>query len=126
MMVGGRMYSLKRSGQLEPISLCASRIAPLRFPARAKSASVPVPISITFASIPAGGVAGPQPSETARNGEPLVAGDKTVRRVGPSFQVTGSAYFLVGTSTPAARKPAVPHLTALAISLVPGTRPAIS
>ena len=120
------MYSLKRSGHVEPISLCASRIAPLIFPAREKSASVPSPISMTLASIPSCGVAGPQPSDTARNTAPLVEGERIARRVAPSFHVTGSEYFSVCTSTAAARKPAMPHCTALAISGVPVTRPPTS
>jgi hypothetical protein len=89
------MYSLKRSAQVEPISLCASRIAPLRLPAREKSASVPTPISITLASIPSRGVAGPEPSETVRKVTPLPAGDRIVSRVAPSFHATGSVYFSV-------------------------------
>src|SRR6266481_197159 len=46
--------------------------------------------------------------------------------VSPSLQVTGSLYFSVWTSTPAARKAPTPHSTALAISDVPVTRPPIS
>src|SRR5260221_1381723 len=126
MIPGGRRYSLKRSTHSEPISLCASRIAPLIFPACEKSASLPVPISITAASFPSLGVAGPQASETARNCALFSVGDKMVSRVAPSFQVTGSVYFSVCTSTPAARNPARPHCTALAISEVPVTRPPIS
>src|ERR1700757_3390528 len=95
MIAGGRMYSLKRSGHVEPISLWANRIAPLVFPAREKSASVPSPISTRFESIPPDGVAGPHPSDTARNTVLLLEGERIVSRVAPSFHVTGSAYFSV-------------------------------
>src|SRR6266446_9387233 len=125
-IAGGRMYSLKRSGQAEPISLCASRIAPFMLPTCEKSAPEPTPMSITLASIPSPGVAGPQPSDTARNGRLLAVGDVIVSRVAPSFHATGSVYFSVWTSTPAARNPAAPHSTAFAISGEPVTRPPIS
>src|SRR6266446_4872209 len=46
--------------------------------------------------------------------------------VSPSLHVTGSVYFSVRTSTPAARNAPTPHSTALAISGDPVTRPPIS
>src|SRR5260370_28258009 len=108
MIAGGRRYSLNRSGQVEPISLCVSKIAPLRFPAREKSDSEPLPISIAFASIPSRGVAGPQPSETPRRIALLVAGGIIAGRGPPSFHFTGSMYFFPFTGHPPPANPPAP------------------
>src|SRR5260370_2656563 len=122
MTPGGWVYSLKRSAQVHPSSVYASRIAPLAAPpARAKSFSLPEPISTMFASIPPADVGGDQPAATRRTGN--LTGPSSSSRVAPSFQVTGSVYFSVWTATPSARNAATAQSTALAISGEPVTRP---
>src|SRR5258708_39060719 len=76
------------------------------------------------ASSPPAGVGGDQPVDFSRTGN--FTGPSNSSRVSPSLQVTGSVYFSVCTSTPAARNAPTPHSTALAISGEPVTRPPIS
>src|SRR5258707_2728707 len=107
------------------MSVRTSRTAPLIAPpAFAKSSAPPYPTSTTFASIPPAGVAGDQPSAFSRTGNFTAPSNSS--RVSPSLHVTGSVYFSVWTSTPAARNAPTPHSTALAISGDPVTRPPIS
>src|SRR5258708_4645319 len=73
------------------------------------------------ASSPPAGVGGDQPVDFSRMGN--FTGPSNSSRVSPSLQVTGSVYFSVCTSTPAARNAPTPHSTALAISGEPVTRP---
>src|SRR5437870_4446738 len=97
MITGARKYSLNRSSQVLPISEWASRIAPFaEAPARAKSASLPSPMSTKFASSPAAGVGGAHPTETSRIGNG--AGIRTSSRVAPSLQLSGMVYFSARTS----------------------------
>src|SRR5437899_10026658 len=93
-------------------------------PAFAKSSSAPYPTSTTCPSIPPAGVAGDHPADFSRTGN--FTGPSNSSLVSPSLHVTGSMYFSVCTSTPAARNAARPHSTALAISGDPVTRPPIS
>src|ERR1700688_1167459 len=58
-------------------------------------------MSMRFASMPPGGVAGDQPRLTVRRGNFISPSNS--RRVSPSLQVSGRGYFSVCTSTPAAR-----------------------
>src|SRR6266852_5544305 len=81
-------------------------------------------MSTRLASIPPAGVGGDQPSATRRTGN--FRWPDNSKRVSPSLQVSGSVYFSVWTSTPAARKAATAQSTALAISGEPVTRPPIS
>src|SRR6266853_3860471 len=93
-------------------------------PAFAKSSSAPYPTSTTCPSIPPAGVAGDHPADFSRTGN--FTGPSNSSLVSPSLHVTGSVYFSVWTSTPAARNAPTPHSTALAISGDPVTRPPIS
>jgi len=126
MIAGARKYSLNRSSQVLPISEWASRIAAFaEAPARAKSASLPSPMSTKFASSPAAGVGGAHPTETSRIGNG--AGIRTSSRVAPSLQLSGMVYFSARTSsTPAWRKAATAQATARLIAGEPVIRPPTS
>ena len=93
MIAGGRKYSSKRSAHVEPISECASKSAPLIFPARANSCSLPLPMSTIGTSIPPAGIAGDHPVLTTCTGN--CADPINSSRVSPSLQVTGNVYFSV-------------------------------
>src|SRR5437867_3833387 len=67
MMAGARMYSPNRSSHFWRVPEWIRTSAPLTLgPKRMKSASAPSPASITGASIPGAGMAGDQPTDTAR------------------------------------------------------------
>src|ERR1700751_2208151 len=74
--------------------------------------------------MPPAGVAGDPPAATRCPGNFSCPSNSS--RVSPSLQVPGRVYFSVCTSTPAARKAATAHSTALAISGEPVTRPPTS